>query len=184
MALRIKSQWHKEESERSLEEIAGALAFNSWRIAMDKAIQLHGEQFVYRDDRQRLAVIAEYLLFQVQLVERMSQQMLDDEARRTLITALALRLAEHMEENSRDLLGPGDYRTEFIERLNQRAGEYAELGFGSDGPSYPFMRLLGYQIQQLMGDSQANRWVIDQVMEMDAPEVYKQLKRIVRNLFM
>jgi hypothetical protein len=28
-----------------------------------------------------------------------------------------------------------------------------------------------------------NRWVIDQVMDVDAPEVYKQLARVVRNLF-
>jgi hypothetical protein len=34
-----------------------------------------------------------------------------------------------------------------------------------------------------MGASQENRWVIDQVMDMDAPDLYKQLKRIVRNLF-
>jgi hypothetical protein len=114
----------------------------------------------------------------------MAHEMLDDEQRRTLITAMALRLAEHMEENSRDLLGPGDYRSAFIDRLNQRSGEYAEFGFSEEGPSYPFMRHLGFEIQQLMGASQENRWVIDQVMDKDGPEVYKQLRRMIRNLFM
>ncbi len=28
-----------------------------------------------------------------------------------------------------------------------------------------------------------NRWVIDQVMDVDGPEVYKQLTRAIRNLF-
>lgn len=184
MALRIKSQWYNEDAERSLAEIAGALAFNCWKIAMDRAINLHGERFVYEGDRQRLAVIAEYLFFQIQMVDRMVHERLDGEQRRELITSLALRLAEHMDENSRDLLGPGDYRSGFIETLNRRAGDYSELGFGSDGPSYPFMRQLGFDIQQLMGTSQENRWVIDQVMDLDGPEVYKQLKRVLRNLFM
>lgn len=184
MALRIKSQWYDEDAERSLEEIAGALAFNGWRIAMDKAITLHGEQFVYDSDQQRLDVIAEYLIYQVQIVDRVVHEMLKQDERRTLITALALKLAEHMDENSRDLLGPGDYNTTFIERFNRRAVDYADLGFDSEGPSYPFMRHLGFEIQKVMGESQENRWVIDQVMDRDGPEVYKQLKRVLRNLFM
>ena len=183
MALRIKSQWHDEDAERSLEEIAGALAFNGWKIAMNHAINLHGEHFIYDDDRQRLAVIAEYLIFEIQLVERLTHETLSMEQRRTLITALALRLAATLEENSRDLLGPGDYRGPFIERLNQRSAEYAEFKFTREGPSYPFTRHFGFEVQQLMGDSQENRWVIDQIMDKDAPEIYKQFKRIVRNLF-
>lgn len=184
MALRIKSQWYNEDRERSLDEIAGALAFNAWKLAMDKAITLHGENFIYESDRQRLDVIAEYLIFQLQLVDRMSHQRLEQEERQKLITAFALRLAEHMLENSSELLGAGDYANEFIALLNQRSQEYSELGFAEDGPSYPFMRHLGYEIQQIMGASQENRWVIDQVMDKDAPEVYKQIKRILRNLFM
>jgi hypothetical protein len=184
VAVRIKSQWHDEDAERSLEEVAGAIAFNGWRIAMDRAINLHGEQFIYDTDQQRLAVIAEYLIFQVQIVDRITHDRLDSEGRRTLITSLALRLAEHMQENSSELLGPGDHGTAFIERLNRRSAEYAELGFTDEGPSYPFIRHLGFEIQQIMGASQENRWVIDQVMDKDGPEVYKQLKRILRNLFM
>ena len=59
MALRIKSRWHDDESERSLEEIAGALAFISWRIAKDKAINLHGEDFVYETDSQLFAALVD-----------------------------------------------------------------------------------------------------------------------------
>ena len=50
MALRIKSHWWNDESERSIPEIGSALAFIAWRIAVDKAITLHCERFVYRDD--------------------------------------------------------------------------------------------------------------------------------------
>lgn len=184
MAVRIKSQWYREGTERSMKEVASAIAFNGWRIAMDKAIALHGESFVYESDGQRLAVIGEYLIFEIQIVDRMVHEMLEEEDRRELITVLVMRLAEQMEENSLDLLGPGDYRSRFIDRFNQRALEYSEFAFSEEGPSYPFMRHLGFEIQQLMGSSHANRWVIDQVMDKDGPEVYKHLKRIVRDLFM
>ncbi|MCB1763131.1 MAG: hypothetical protein KDI27_08360 [Gammaproteobacteria bacterium] len=184
MALRIKSHWYNEDTARSLPEIASALAYNAWRLAMDKAITLHGEQFVYETDEQRLDVIAEYLIFQIQLVDRIAHQRMEQADRQQLITALARRLAEHMQENSLELLGNGEHDKLFIERLNLRAQEYAELGFSEEGPSYPFMRHLGYEIQQIMGSSQENRWVIDQVMDKDAPEVYQQLKRMLRNLFM
>lgn len=160
MAIRIKSQWYNEDRDRSLQEIAGALAFNAWKLAMDKAITLHGEHFIYESDRQRLNVIAEYLVFQVQIVDRMVHQSLEQEDRQILITA-----------------------TKQFALLNRRSQEYSELGFGADGPSYPFMRHLGYEIQQIMGTSQENRWVIDQVMDMDAPEIHKQMKRTLRNLF-
>ncbi len=184
MGLRIKSQWYNEDSERSIEEIAGALAFNSWKIAVDRAIRLHGEKFIYQSDRQRLAVIAEYTYYQVQLVDRMAHAIVDDELRRALVTAMVLRLADHIEENSNELIGADNHGSAFIERFNQRSSDYSELGFNDQGPSYPFMRHLGYEIQQLMGNSQENRWVIDQVMDIDGPEIYKQLKRVLRDLFM
>jgi hypothetical protein len=183
MALRIKSHWHQDDADRSLTDIAGAIAFIAWRIAKDKAINLHGERFVYGGDEQRLAVIREYLYFQVQVVDRMAHAMLDDRDRRTLIVTLARKLAGHMQENSQDLLGRGDYGTPFIEGLNARGAEYSTVGFTDEGPSYPFLRLLGHEIQSVMGEDEQNRWVIDQVMDKDGWDVYKQLSRAVRDLF-
>ena len=178
MALRIKSHWNNDEAERSLPEIASALAFIAWRIAVDKAISLHCERFVYRDDAQRLGVIQEYLLFLIQIADR-----LETEDRRVLITALARKLIEHVQDNSQDLLGPGDYGSPFIERLNLRSGEYAEYQLAPDGPSYPFLRHLGFEIQTLMGEASENRWVIDQVMDKDGFEAYKTFAKAFANLF-
>ncbi len=185
MALRIKSRWHDDDSERSLEEIAGALAFISWRIAKDKAINLHGEDFVYENDEQRMAVIIEYLIFQLQVVDRLAHQRLElnEEERRQLVITLAKHLAGHLQDNSVDLFGPGDYVVPFLEKLNQRGTEYAEFNYGQDGPSYPFMRHLGYEIQQVMGETQANRWVIDQVMDKDGLDVNREISRSIDNLF-
>jgi hypothetical protein len=183
MALRLKSQWHKEDSERTLAEIGGAIAFSAWRLGVDKAVNLHSKQFAYRDDAQRLAVVAEYLIFQALAVERMLFESISDDQRRELVTALVLKLADHYEENSRSMLGEGDYRSSFIATFNLRASEYAQFGYTDEGPTYPFLRHLGYEIQQTMGESQVNRWVIDQVMDSDAPALLKQLTRVVKDLF-
>ncbi|MEO5342460.1 MAG: hypothetical protein H7842_03825 [Gammaproteobacteria bacterium SHHR-1] len=184
MTVRIKSHWHAEGAERSLAEIGSALAFNAWRIAKDKAINLHGEDFVYADDRQRMAVITEYLIFQVQVADRAAHQLLemDADARRHLIVSFVKSLAQHLQDNSEDLFGPGDYGGPFIALLNQGAADYAEYHFSEDGPSYPFYRHLGFQIQQIMGQEGENRWVIDQVMDKDGPDVAKKTLRILMDL--
>lgn len=184
MAIRIKSQWHNEDATRSPEQIGGAIAFIAWRIALDKAITLHGKHFVYENDIQRLAVIAEYLAYETQIVDRLVHGMLDNETRVAVITALVMKLADHYRDNALELLGPGDHANHFIALFNERSADYAEFNFNEDGPSYPFLRHLGNEVQQVMGFAEHdNRWVIDQVMDVDAPEVYKQLARAVRNLF-
>ena len=185
MAVRIKAHWHNDEVERSLDEIAGALAFIAWRLATDKAITLHGEDFVYADDSQRMAVIVEYLIFELQLVDRIARDRLglSDDDRMALVIALAKRLAEHVQDNSVDLFGPGDYVGPFVARLNARGADYATLGFTDEGPTYPFLRHLGWEIQQVMGREGENRWVIDQVMDRDGYDVYRQIDKSIANLF-
>ncbi|MCU7959577.1 MAG: hypothetical protein KZQ58_06170 [gamma proteobacterium symbiont of Bathyaustriella thionipta] len=184
MALRIKSHWHNDESERSLADIASAAAFIIWRISKDKAINLHGEDYIYDDDAQRLRVILEYSLFQVQLADRMAHEKLDADGRRTFLIALAKRLAREVQENFEEILGEGKHGKRFIDLLNQRSAEYADFKFSTeDGPSYPFFRHLGYEIQQVMGGHDENRWVIDQVMDKDGPDMSKQMISAIDNLF-
>jgi hypothetical protein len=187
LALRIKSHWHRPEGDeelvaKSLEDIASALAFIAWRSALDKAKNLHGQDFMYVSDGQRVAVLGEYVIFQVQIADRLAHQRMDDADRHTLIHALAHKLADHMQDNATDLFGPRDYRAAFLERLNERADEYSAFGFTAEGPTYPFLRHLGHKVQAIMGDSQTNRWVIDQVMDADAPEIVARLKKSMGEL--
>jgi hypothetical protein len=183
MALRIKSHWQNEDIERSLADIGGALAFIAFRIGTDKAITLHCERFVYRDDAQRMLVIQEYLIFLIQIADRLAHGVLDDDQRRELITAMARKAVEHVQDNSQDLMGPADYGSPFIQRLNERSGEYAEFNLDAEGPSYSFLRHLGFEIQQLMGRQEENRWVIDQVMDKDGWDAYKRFSKAFRDLF-
>ena len=184
MALRIKSHWHDDDAERSLDEIAGALAFISWRIAKDRAINLHGQDYVYESDQQRFGVIVEYLIFLLQIIDRLAvvDLQLGDADRRQLVMTVARHLAGHLHDNSTDIFGPGDYVGPFIAKINERGGEYAELNYTQEGPSYPMMRHLGYEIQQIMGESQENRWVIDQVMDKDGIEIDREIRRAIANL--
>jgi hypothetical protein len=183
VALRIKSHWHNDSTEKSLGDIAGAIAFIAWKIAKDRAINLHGEDFVYESDQQRMDVICEYLIFQVQLTDRLAHSILDDPDREELVVTLGKLLADYIQDNAESLFGRGDYSSGFIKRLNRRSTEYAEFRFTEEGPSYPFLRHLGFEIQSIMGKEGENRWVIDQVMDQDGPQVYRQLSRAVRDLF-
>ena len=106
--------------------------------------------------------------------------------RNELINALGSKLAEHMQDNRLDWQGPDDYRTPFVNLLNERFGEYAEEGFDEEtGPKYSMYRHVGHCVQQHMSEEDAhdNRWVIDQVMDKDGPDVVKQLTRAIDNLF-
>ena len=185
MALRIKSHWHNEDSKRTLEDIAGAIAYIIWRLAKDKAINLHGKDFVYDDDRQRMDVIIEYVIFQLQITDRLARIRLqfDDEDRKQLILATTKKLAAHVHGNSLDLFGEGDHIGPFIEKLNERSSEYAEFKYTEEGPRDPFLRHFGYSVQQVMGSEGDNRWVIDQAMDQDGPEIVKQITQAIDNLF-
>ena len=46
MAIRIKSKWSKTvKRSKTPEDFGSALSFISWRLSLDKAKTLHGEDF-------------------------------------------------------------------------------------------------------------------------------------------
>ena len=48
MAIRIKSNWSKTVTrDKTNEDIASALSYISWKLSLDKAKNLHGEDFEY-----------------------------------------------------------------------------------------------------------------------------------------
>ncbi len=181
MAYRIKSHWRNPE-DRTLEENGAALAYIIWRTALDKAINLHGKDFVYDTDSQRVAVIAELLAYQIQIADRLAYGRMTDGEREALINVLAQRVADHVQDNVADLFGPGDYRPAFIDKLNESMDEYADLSFADEKPGYGFLRYLGEKIQIIMGQSQVNRWVIDQIMDVDGPEIAKTMRKAMGDL--
>lgn len=189
MAVRIKSKWTEKSraniSEDMNKENAQALAFIYWRLALDYAKTLHGEKFIYDNDEQRIKVIAEYLAMFLQVSDRLAYGKIDDESRQEFITYLAMRLSDHMQDNATDMFGEGDYKTSFIDMLNRRSTEYAEFDYSvEDGPGYSFMQCFGSAVQNVMGDEHHdNKWVIDQVMDIDGPEAVKKAEKALIELF-
>jgi len=189
---RIKDRWHNSTpdnaqrevlNEKTLEDQASAIAFIQWRTALNSAINLHAEDFRYDTDQQRVGVITEYLAFQIQLIDRLSSAFLSDEQRETFIVAVCKKAANQVQENLEDIAGPGQYQAPFNALLNRRFGEYSTLSYVDEKPGYEVMRFLGHTVLDLLGEDQTNRWVIDQVIDIDGPEIVEQNIKSLNRLF-
>lgn len=189
---RIKDRWHNSTpddasrqvlTEKSLHDHASALSFIIWRQSLNGAINLHAEDFRYDNDQQRIAIISELLAFQIQLVDRRCHALFDEAQRATLLNSLCARVAEHMQENLEDIAGPGNYKPPFIALLNRRFDDYAQFDFDDAIPGYDVLRYLGRNVLDVMGEDQTNRWIMDQIIDIDAPALVKQINKSVTRLF-
>lgn len=177
MALVVKTKWRKR-GPRTLEERAGVVGFNVWKIAFETFKHMEGEGFRFASDVQSTNVLTELIAFLVQVTDRLIYGQLREDDRRLFINALGKHLADTMANNQLDLLGPGEYRAPFIAALNARARDYAACEYRGDGPGYAFLRCLGERVSDAMAVTD-NKWVIEHVMEIEAPEMLKPLKRAV-----
>lgn len=186
MAIRIKDKWHRSRRNRptskSLEDSAGALAFIGWRVALDRAQELNREGFRYDSDIERVGVLSEFVAFEIQVADRLAYDFLEDDDREVFINALGQRFADHMQDNLSDLDGPRNYRDAFIALLNDRLGDYATLDFENGEPAFDSLRFLGSRVLTVLGDDQTNRWVIDQIVAVEGPEIAGKIKKSVFNL--
>jgi len=189
---RIKDKWHNSTpqdavrdviGEKSGEDQASALAYIIWRQALNGAINLHAEDFEYDNDQQRIGVISELLAFQIQHVDRLTSEFISDESRKDLIDGLCQKVLHQMQDNLTDIAGPGNYIPPFVALLNERFSAYAEFNYRDGKPGYPAFRYLGHEVLELMGDDQTNRWVIDQIMEIDGPDIIDQITKSTNRLY-
>ena len=184
MAIRIKSKWSKtSKKKRNSDDIASALSFIAWKIALDKAKNLHQEDFEYKSDHQRIAVIVEFMSFQIHLVDRLLfADTTKDKKRKEIVNSLGKQSARIMQDNCEDLFGSGNYKKGYINTLNLRSSEYSEFKFSKNGSNYSIFRHLAHKIQNAMGLSQTNKWVMDQIVDIDAIEVYKKIIEVYKSL--
>jgi hypothetical protein len=186
VAIRIKDKWHQSRRNRptpkSLQDSAGALAFIGWRVALERAQHLNQEGFRYDSDIERVGVISEFVAFEIQLADRLAAGFLDDDEREMFINALGQRFADHIQDNLSDLDGPRNYRDAFISLLNERQDDYATLTFDDGEPGFDFLRYLGSKVLGVLGEDQTNRWVLDQIVAVEAPEIAENITKSVFNL--
>lgn len=182
--MRIKSQWFKTDREKAPQEIAGVLAFNIWRIADNALKNTRKANFEIAIGSQYFLFLTEFLVFLIQVADRVAYLKLPAEVRFTFTSVLANRVAETLAENQSRLMGNSlaEHKQAFIDKLNQRAGEYADFNYGEDGPEFAFTRYLAFCMREVM-DEKDVEWVIDQMMSIEAPEAVDMVENTMRNLF-
>lgn len=181
--MRIKSNWFKPGREHTPEELAGAVSFVIYRIADNALKNTRKANFEVAVGAQYFAFLTEFLIFLIQVADRIVYRRLSEEGRFAFTSTLANRVAETHAENESRLLG-GEFsecKERFINQLNQRAGEYAEFGYDESGPDFSFTRYLAYCMDEVM-DEKDSGWIIDQMMSIEAPEAVEMVDKTLRNL--
>jgi len=182
--MRIKSHWFKSDREKTTQEIAGALAFTIWRIADNALKNTRRAHFEIAIGAQYFAFLTEFLVFLIQVADRIAHRQLSADDRFAFTSTLANRVAETLAENQSRLIGDSiaEHKQHFIDKLNQRAGEYADFNYGIDGPEFAFTRYLAFCMREVM-DEKDVEWVIDQMMSIEAPEAVDMVEKTMKNLF-
>ncbi len=169
--MRVKSHWFKGGRAKSPQEVASAAAFISWRAADHALKSMRRAGFDIAIGAQYFHFLSEFLVFLVQVADRIAYRHFDEEGRIAFTTAAANRAGEMLADNQAEYLG-GDLRTykaDFIARLNARAEEYAMFDYEKGGENFSFIRSLGLFLQDVV-DERDRKWVTDQVMAIEAPE--------------
>ena len=181
MRLRIRNSF-KNRDNASLEEKANILAYNIWQISLAGAKNLHQEDYVYRDDAQRVGVIREYLVFLVHVADRLVFDTLSESERATFINELAINTSRQIQRNTEEIAGPGDYKDNYLATINDRFAEYSRGSFEDGRPGYSLLRMFGENVREIMGDDQVNKWTIDQIMDVDGPMLVDKMAESLESI--
>lgn len=173
----VKTRWRKKGA-RTIAERAGVIGANLWKLSLEIFKHMEKEGFRFGSDRLVTSVLTEFIAFVAQLVDRAVYGRLSDAERATLIGEVVAHLAATMENNQRDLLGPGEYRKPFIDALNARFGEYAEFECPGGEPSYACLRFFATKVSDAMAGGD-NKWVVEQMIDIEAPEMVLLVKKLV-----
>lgn len=179
---RLRTRWNQKDRTRNFAATGSALAANTWKLAAEGLLNLENAGFETQTNSQRLDAISEFLAYSIHLIDRLSYRRLDEKQREQLINAIAARSREIVCDNRRDSGQRDDDGREFVDLVNRRGNEYAKCSFDAEeGPGFTMRRMLGGYIQDVMGEKD-NKWIPDYVLDAEAPEIFKGLKRATRSL--
>lgn len=186
MAIRIKTTWFNKEAGRANDETASVLALNMWKQASKAVDDISKADYDIVHLGRGFGIIAEMSAFMLHIADRMLYGRVDEERREGLIAAAGAKLAEFVDQNIRELAPDDehtrDYAAEFLDFLNRRAGDYATFDFPPDEPNFPVKRYLANMIRERM-EGQDQMWIIDQVIEFQAPEATETVKKLVNGFY-
>jgi hypothetical protein len=186
LAIRIRSHFHRGGRERTAAELASVIAMLAWKLSQDAIRHMRTAQFDIDIGTQYFDFVCEYLAFMLHAADRIAYRVLAGDKRTAFTTALALKLADVVEDN-RDMLifepAPERCRRHFIDLANERGGDYADFAYEEkEGPDFGFRRFFGSRLLEIVPEKD-HAWVIDQVMEIEAPEAVKALESTLAGLF-
>ncbi|MDJ0779538.1 MAG: hypothetical protein QNJ85_16845 [Gammaproteobacteria bacterium] len=182
MSIRVKKRWNRDSGSRSLEQMANGIAGMVWKLAANVVLNLENENFETSTQGQRLDVIEEIACYLVHVCDRWAYPQAGPGERETFISSLVHDMARLLEDSRFDVIGPGEYRAAFLERLNQRSAEYAAYSYDEDeGGSFAMRCRLGDHVQAAMG-ARDNRWIPDYIVGREAPEIEKTIRRSLAGL--
>lgn len=177
--MRVKSKWHKTQV-KTIDDIGGALAFICWRITKNHLEDLINEGFVVEKE-QVFDVIAEYLCFLIQSIDRLVFKTLNTKQRQELINKLAKQSAFYYQENKSERIGEGNHWKAFVNTYNQRSQDYSDYDFIGNEPDYHFLRYFAEKIKLAMTDVD-EKWIVQQMIEIQAPKAFKKISSSVDDL--
>lgn len=188
MAVRLKTKWHRSKrSERNrrgssapkkLEDLSSVIGINIWKLAKEAFLHMEKEGFRFREDQQAIGFLSEFIIYQLHITDRMMFGIVTEAERTAFMNATAKYLTESVVDNQTDLMGPGEYRDEFITLMNDRMANYAECSFKDGQPGYDFTRYLARNIADIM-QATDEKWVVEQVMDVEAPNVVEKITSVV-----
>ena len=188
MAVRLKTKWHRSKrSERNrrgssapkkLEDLSSVIGINIWKLAKEAFLHMEKEGFRFREDQQAIGFLSEFIIYQLHITDRMMYGIVSEAERTAFMNATAKYLTESVVDNQTDLMGPGEYRDEFIRLMNDGMANYAECSFKDGQPGYDFTRYLARNIADIM-QATDEKWVVEQVMDVEAPNVVEKITSVV-----
>ncbi|MCX8086199.1 MAG: hypothetical protein N3C63_04765 [Rhodocyclaceae bacterium] len=184
MAIRLKTRFHTQ-GQRSPATLASVVAVLAWKLVLESIKRMRKADYDIDPGRPYFDFVCEYLAFLAVCADRVAYRELDEAARVEFTTALAKHLARFVEENNIMLLGeavPGESQRHFIDLFNRRAADYAEFGYDEKGPDFGFKRYFAACLAEVLPEKD-KLWVIDQAMEIEAPESLKMLEKTLAGLF-
>lgn len=184
MAIRLKTKFHTQ-GKRSPATLASVVAVLAWKLAIESIKRMRKADYDIDPGRPYFDFVCEFLAFLAVCADRVAYRELDEKDRIEFTTALAKNLARFVEENNIMLLGealPGESQRHFIDLFNRRAADYAEFDYGEKGPDFGFKRFFAACLRDVLPEKD-KLWVIDQAMDIEAPEALKMLEKTLAGLF-
>jgi len=181
--MRMRTKWFKNHGERTTDETSSALGFIFWQISIDRLKSLRKADIGVFSPQQSIDILREISMFLIHNADRIIHERFSAEERAELLQKLAVHVADNYAGNALDALGSGDYKNEYISRLNERLSEYSAIIGSGEGLRFSLSRTLGAHAEAIVPEKD-KPWVAQQLIEIEIPEVFDKFDRACGSLLL